>query len=119
MQVNLERHNEKGCYSATTLLKALLATILSDRAFEKFEVRCQAISVWAVLFGELAVHSRFLKSRTDSSRKKLLSSELSHSKVNRKGGSLFDRNDFPLHDWKTCSLENHLFKILTIGTSRE
>ena len=36
--VNLERHNEKGCFSATTLLKGTTSTILTDRHFDEVDV---------------------------------------------------------------------------------
>ena len=45
--VNLERHNEKGCYSATTLLKGACATILTDRHFDEIEVDV-ADCVWQI-----------------------------------------------------------------------
>ena len=52
--VNLERHNEKGCFSATTLLKGTTSTILTDRHFDEITIDASD-EVWAV-FGT-AVHA--------------------------------------------------------------
>ena len=60
--VSTTRHNEAGCFSATTLNKGAKEIILSDRHFDEIEVDA-ADSVWAV-WGT-AVHA-LLESQPDN-----------------------------------------------------
>ena len=62
--VSVERHNEKGCYSATTILHGACETILQERHYDEIEVDASD-SIWAV-FGS-AVHSIFEKQNTGGS----------------------------------------------------
>ena len=76
--VSVERHNEKGCYSATTILHGACETILQERHYDEIEVDASD-SIWAV-FGS-AVHSIFEKQNTGTEKEAFYSFPVSHSKV--------------------------------------
>ena len=97
--VNLERHNEKGCYSATTLLKGACATILTDRHFDEIEVDV-ADCVWQI-WGT-AVHKIFEDSGIDGLKEEKFEVSVSNSKVTGRV-DLFDETNGILYDWKTAS----------------
>lgn len=97
--VNLERHNEKGCYSATTLLKGTTSTILTDRHFDEIEVDV-ADCVWQI-WGT-AVHKIFEDSGIDGLKEERFEVPVSHSKVTGRV-DLFDEKNGILYDWKTAS----------------
>jgi hypothetical protein len=97
--VNLERHNEKGCYSATTLLKGSASTILTDRHFDEIEVDV-ADCVWQI-WGT-AVHKIFEDSGIDGLKEERFEVPVSHSKVTGRV-DLFDERNGVLYDWKTAS----------------
>ena len=97
--VNLERHNEKGCYSATTLLKGSTSTILTDRHFDEIEVDV-ADCVWQI-WGT-AVHKIFEDSGIDGLKEERFEVPVSHSKVTGRV-DLFDEKNGVLYDWKTAS----------------
>lgn len=97
--VNLERHNEKGCYSATTLLKGTTSTILTDRHFDEIEVDV-ADCVWQI-WGT-AVHKIFEDSGIDGLKEERFEVPVSHSKVTGRV-DLFDEKNGVLYDWKTAS----------------
>jgi len=98
--LNLERHNEKGCYSATTLLKGACETILTDRHFDEIEIDV-ADCVWQI-FGT-AVHSIFEKAGIEGFTEEKLSVEVSNSKVTGKV-DLYDLQNEIVYDWKTASI---------------
>lgn len=97
--VNLERHNEKGCFSATTLLKGTTSTILTDRHFDEIEVDV-ADCVWQI-WGT-AVHKIFEDSGIDGLKEERFEVPVSHSKVTGRV-DLFDERNGILYDWKTAS----------------
>lgn len=97
--VNLERHNEKGCFSATTLLKGSTSTILTDRHFDEIEVDV-ADCVWQI-WGT-AVHKIFEDSGIDGLKEERFEVPVSHSKVTGRV-DLFDEKNGILYDWKTAS----------------
>jgi hypothetical protein len=97
--VNLEKHNEKGCYSATTLLKGSASTILTDRHFDEIEVDV-ADCVWQI-WGT-AVHKIFEDSGIDGLKEARFEVPVSHSKVTGRV-DLFDEKKGVLYDWKTAS----------------
>ena len=97
--VNLERHNEKGCFSATTLLKGACATILTDRHFDEIEVDV-ADCVWQI-WGT-AVHKIFEDAGIDGIKEEKFEVTVSNSKVTGRV-DLFDEKNGVLYDWKTAS----------------
>lgn len=97
--VSVERHNEKGCYSATTILHGACETILQERHYDEIEVDASD-SVWAV-FGS-AVHSIFENQNTGTIKEAFYSVPVSHSKVTGRVDS-YDPQTQTLHDFKSCS----------------
>lgn len=97
--VSVERHNEKGCYSATTILHGACETILQERHYDEIEVDASD-SIWAV-FGS-AVHSIFEKQNTGTIKEAFYSVPVSHSKVTGRVDS-YDPQTQTLHDFKSCS----------------
>lgn len=97
--VSVERHNEKGCYSATTILHGACETILQERHYDEIEVDASD-SIWAV-FGS-AVHSIFEKQNTGTIKEAFYSVPVSHSKVTGRVDS-YDPQTKILHDFKSCS----------------
>ena len=98
--VSVERHNEKGCYSATTILHGSCETILQERHYDEIEVDASD-SIWAV-FGS-AVHSIFEKQNTGTIKEAFYSVPVSHSKVTGRVDS-YDPQIQTLHDFKTASV---------------
>ena len=98
--VSVERHNEKGCYSATTILHGACETILQERHYDEIEVEASD-SIWAV-FGS-AVHSIFEKQNTGTEKEAFYSYPVSHSKVTGRVDS-YDPQTQTLHDFKTCAV---------------
>lgn len=98
--VNVERHNAKGSYSATTLLKGGCEVMLMERHYDEIEVDASD-SIWAV-FGS-AVHSIFEKQKTGTIKEAFYSADVSHSKVTGKVDS-YDPETKILHDFKTASI---------------
>ena len=98
--VSGERHNEKGCYSATTILHGACETILQERHYDEIEVDASD-SIWAV-FGS-AVHSIFEKQNTGTIKEAFYSAPVSHSKVTGRVDS-YDPQTQTLHDFKTCAV---------------
>ena len=97
--VSVERHNEKGCFSATTILHGACETILQERHYDEIEVDASD-SIWAV-FGS-AVHSIFEKQNTGTIKEAFYSVPVSHSKVTGRVDS-YDPQTKILHDFKSCS----------------
>jgi hypothetical protein len=98
--VSVERHNEKGCYSATTILHGACETILQERHYDEIEVDASD-SIWAV-FGS-AVHSIFENQNTGTIKEAFYSVPVSHSKVTGRVDS-YDPQTQTLHDFKTCAV---------------
>lgn len=98
--VSVERHNQKGCYSATTLLHGACETILTERHYDELEVDASD-SVWAV-FGT-AVHSIMEKQNTNTIKEEFYSVDVLNSKVTGRVDS-YDPETKTLHDFKTASV---------------
>ena len=97
--LNLEKHNEKGCYSATTLLKGACETILSDRHFDEIEIDV-ADCVWQI-WGT-AVHLIFEKAGIEGFTEEKFSVPVSNSKITGRV-DLYDLENETIYDWKTAS----------------
>jgi hypothetical protein len=98
--VSVERHNAKGSYSATTLLKGGCEVMLMERHYDEIEVDASD-SIWAV-FGS-AVHSIFENQNTGTEKEVFYSADVSHSKVTGRVDS-YDPQTKILHDFKTASV---------------
>ena len=98
--VSVERHNAKGSYSATTLLKGGCEVMLLERHYDELEVDASD-SIWAV-FGS-AVHSIFEKQKSGTIKEAFYSADVSHSKVTGRVDS-YDPDTKILHDFKTGSV---------------
>ena len=98
--VSTERHNEEGCFSATTLLKGACETILTDRHFDEIEVDASD-SIWQI-FGS-AVHSIFEKQNDNSFKEESFSVPVYNSKVTGRVDSYDIENEI-IVDWKTASV---------------
>lgn len=97
--VSTERHNKKGCYSATTLLKGVKETKLLERHYDEIEVDASD-SIWAV-FGT-AVHSIFEKQNDETFKEEFFEVPVSRSTVTGKCDS-YDMQNEIIVDWKTAS----------------
>ena len=98
--VSVRRHNEPGCFSATTLNKGAKEIILSDRHFDEIEVDA-ADSVWAV-WGT-AVHA-LLESQPDNNfHEEYFKVPVSNSFVTGQVDS-YDMENGVINDWKTASV---------------
>lgn len=98
--VSVVRHNEPGCFSATTLNKGAKEIILSDRHFEEITVDA-ADSVWAV-WGT-AVHT-LLESQPDNNfHEESFKVPVSNSYVTGVVDS-YDMERGIINDWKTASV---------------
>lgn len=97
--LNLEKHNEKGCYSATTLLKGACETVLADRHFDEIEIDV-ADCVWQI-WGT-AVHLIFEKAGIEGFTEEKFSVPVSNSKVTGRV-DLYDLENETVYDWKTAS----------------
>ena len=98
--LNLERHNAKGEYSSTTLLKGATETILTDRHFDEIEIDV-ADCVWQI-FGT-AVHAIFEKAGIEGFTEEKFSVPVSNSKVTGRV-DLYDMANEIVYDWKTASV---------------
>lgn len=97
--VSVERHNQKGSYSATTLLKGACEVMLLERHYDEIEVDASD-SIWAV-WGT-AVHSIFEKQNTNTIKEEFYSVDVLNSKVTGRVDS-YDPETKILHDFKTAS----------------
>lgn len=104
--LNLEKHNEKGCYSATTLLKGACETILTDRHFDEIEIDVSDC-VWQI-FGQ-AVHLIFEKAGIEGFAEEKFEVPVSKSKVTGRV-DLYDLENETIYDWKTASIWKVKFK---------
>ena len=98
--VSTTRHNEAGCFSATTLNKGAKEIILTDRHFDEITVDA-ADSVWAV-WGT-AVHA-LLESQPDNNfHEESFKVPVSNSFVTGQVDS-YDMEYGVINDWKTASV---------------
>jgi hypothetical protein len=98
--VSVERHNEPGCFSATTLNKGAKEIVLGDRHFDEITVDA-ADSVWAV-WGK-AVHA-LLESQPDNNfHEESFKVPVCNSFVTGKVDS-YDMEHATIYDWKTASV---------------
>ena len=98
--VSTTRHNEAGCFSATTLNKGAKEIILTDRHFDEITVDA-ADSVWAV-WGT-AVHA-LLESQPDNNfHEESFKVPVSNSFVTGQVDS-YDMENGVINDWKTASV---------------
>ncbi len=98
--VSTTRHNEPGCFSATTLNKGAKEIILTDRHFDEITVDA-ADSVWAV-WGT-AVHA-LLESQPDNNfHEEYFKVHVSNSYVTGQVDS-YDMENGVINDWKTASV---------------
>ena len=98
--VSTTRHNEAGCFSATTLNKGAKEIILTDRHFDEITVDA-ADSVWAV-WGT-AVHA-LLESQPDNNfHEESFKVPVSKSYVTGQVDS-YDMENGVINDWKTASV---------------
>ena len=104
--VSTERHNLKGRYSATTLLKGACEHVLTSRHWEEIEVDASD-SIWAI-FGT-AVHSIFEKQNDDTFKEESFVVPISHSNVTGRVDS-YDMENETLVDWKTASCWKVIYK---------
>ena len=98
--VSVERHNQKGCYSATTILHGTCETILTERHYDELEVDASE-SIWAV-FGT-AVHFVMESQDTSTLKEQFYSVDVLNSKVTGRVDS-YDQNTKTIHDFKTASV---------------
>ena len=98
--VSVERHNQKGCYSATTLLKSETETLLTNRHFDEIEVDASD-SVWQI-WGT-AVHSIFEKQKDNAFKEEFFSVKVSNSTVTGRVDN-YDMENEILADFKTCAV---------------
>ena len=98
--LNLERHNEKGSYSATTLLKGACEQVLTDRHFEEIEIDVSDC-VWQI-WGT-AVHLIFEKAGIEGFTEEKFEVPVSNSKVTGRV-DLYDLQNETIYDWKTASI---------------
>ena len=98
--VSVDRHNKKGEYSATTLLKGACEQVLTSRHFDEIEVDASD-SIWAV-FGS-AVHSIFENQKDETFKEERFEVPVSNSKVTGRVDSYDLKNEI-LVDWKTASI---------------
>lgn len=98
--VSTDRHNEPGCFSATTLNKGAKEIILTDRHFEEIEVDASE-QIWAV-WGT-AVHA-LLESQPDNNfHEEKFAVPVSKSTVTGTVDS-YDMENGIINDWKTASV---------------
>jgi hypothetical protein len=98
--VSVRRHNEPGCYSATTLNKGVKEIILTDRHFDELEVDA-ADSVWAV-WGT-AVHALMESQKDENFHEERFAVKVSDSTVTGQVDS-YDLENATIYDWKTASV---------------
>lgn len=104
--VSVERHNQKGCYSATTILHSATDTLLTERHWEEIEVDA-SVSVWAV-FGS-AVHSIFEKQKDNAFKEESFAVKISNSTVTGRVDN-YDLENEILADFKTCAVWKIIYK---------
>ena len=98
--VSVRRHNEPGCYSATTLNKGVKEIVLTDRHFDELEADA-ADSVWAV-WGT-AVHALMESQKDENFHEEKFAVKVSDSTVTGQVDS-YDMENQVIYDWKTASV---------------
>ncbi len=98
--VSVERHNKPGCYSATTLLKGVKETLLTERHYDELE-QDAADSIWAV-WGT-AVHSIFEAQKDNTFKEEFFSAEVDGLSITGRVDS-YDLENETVVDWKTASV---------------
>ena len=102
-----QKHNEKGCYSATTLIQGVKQTVLKDRHFD--EITADVADFHSAVMGT-AFHY-IMESNTDDKnffKEERLEAQVSNSKVTGKF-DLYDLENCILYDWKTTNTFKHKF----------
>lgn len=98
--VSVRRHNEPGCFSATTLNKGAKEIVLTDRHFDELEADA-ADSVWAV-WGT-AVHALLESQKDDNFHEESFKVPVLNSFVTGQVDS-YDMANGIINDWKTASV---------------
>ena len=98
--VSVRRHNEPGCFSATTLNKGAKEIVLTDRHFDELEADA-ADSVWAV-WGT-AVHALLESKKDDCFHEERFKVPVLNSFVTGQVDS-YDMENGIINDWKTASV---------------
>ena len=104
--VSVERHNEKGCYSATTLLHSTTDVLLTERHFDEIEVDASD-SVWQI-WGT-AVHSIFEKQKDNAFKEEQFKVKIGNSTVTGRVDN-YDLENEILADFKTCASWKIIYK---------
>ena len=104
--VSVERHNEKGCYSATTLLHSATDVLLTERHFDEIEVDASD-SVWQI-WGT-AVHSIFEKQKDNAFKEEQFKVKIGNSTVTGRVDN-YDLENEILADFKTCASWKIIYK---------
>lgn len=102
--VSVERHNKKGCYSATTLNKGTKEIILQERHWDEFQTDASD-NVWAT-FGT-AVHAIMEKLEDENFHEEKFDIKVSNSRITGIVDS-YDMANGVINDWKTASV----FKVM-------
>lgn len=100
-----QKHNEKGCYSATTLISGIKSTLLKDRHFD--EITADVAEFHNAVMGT-AFHS-IMESNTDDNKffkEEKLEWPVSNSKVTGRF-DLYDMQKCIIYDWKTTNTWKH------------
>ena len=98
--ISTNRHNEKGCYSATTLLHSATDILLTERHWDEIEVDASD-SVWAI-WGT-AVHSIFEKQNDNAFKEEQFKVKIGNSTVTGRVDN-YDLENEILADFKTCAV---------------
>lgn len=98
--VSTTKHNETGCFSATTLNKGAKEIVLSDRHFDELEIDA-ADSVWQV-WGT-AVHALMESQKDDNFHEESFKVAVGNSFVTGTVDS-YDMEHALIYDWKTASV---------------
>ena len=98
--VSVRRHNEPGCFSATTLNKGAAEIVLTDRHFDELETDASE-NVWAV-FGT-AVHALLENQKDNNFHEESFKIPVGNSFVTGQVDS-YDMENKTIYDWKTASV---------------
>lgn len=98
--VSVDRHNQPGCYSATTLNKGVKEILLSDRHFDEIEVDAadRIFAVFGTAVHALLEHEPDNNFHEESFKTKVLNSYITGQIDN------YDLEHAVLYDWKTASI---------------
>jgi len=104
--VSTEKHNEPGCYSATTLLKGAKEIFLTDRHWNEIEVDVSDL-VWA-LFGT-AVHKLLEEANPNAFTEERFNQNVNGVNVTGQV-DLYDMEEKTITDYKTASVWKVIFQ---------